>query len=181
MEQADITDIEPDKKTKHAASEHADRRVWMLKRQSSATNSQFVFAFGIAAGIILGTSGLYVLTGGPWQVLPMALIEVLVFGGLCWLYAKRERGYDCLELFDDTFIVLQTDSRRVERHELNPLWTQVGLGNGRRPLIEIRYAGTTLSVGAQVPLDRRQRVVDELSYELATLRRRGARQARAVS
>ncbi len=177
MEQTDTTGTGIDSKTEHAAGigEHADGQVWMLKRQSSATNSQFVFAFGIVMGIIFGTSGLYVLTGGPWQVLPAALIEVLVFGGLCWLYAKRERRYDCLELSNGTLVVLQANHRRVERHDLNPLWAQVDLGNGRNPLIEIRYAGATLSVGARVPLDQRRRVVDELNRELATLRRRGAR------
>lgn len=152
-----------------ASAARADRQIWMLEPQSSATTGQFVFACSVVGGIVLGTSVLYALTGA-WQVLPVSLIELVVFGGLCWLYTKRERRYDCIELFDGTLIVLRADTGHVERTELNPLWTQVTLGAGRDPDIEIRYAGATITVGARVPLEQRRRVVSELSQQLAALR-----------
>jgi uncharacterized membrane protein len=150
----------------------ADRHVWMLKRRSVATS--IMFAFGVVAGVVLGVAILCALSGA-WSVLPRAVIETLVIGGMLWLYASRERGYDCIELFDGVLIVLRTDTDHVERVELNPLWTEITLGGGLSPKIEIRYAGSTLEVGAHVPLDERRRVVDEVNRQLAAMRRRSAR------
>jgi hypothetical protein len=72
-------------------------------------------------------------------------------------------------------IVVRSDARRVHRIELNPLWTQVALGCGGSPKIEIRYAGSTVEVGAQVPLDERRRVVDEVNQQISALRGHSAR------
>lgn len=152
----------------------AERQVWMLKRHSSANGRQFTLAYGVVAGVILGTASLCALAGA-WLVLPCAIVETLVIGGMCWLYTRREQGYDCIELFDGTLIVLRSDARRVERVELNPLWVQIALGTGRDPRIEIRYAGSTIAVGGQVPLEDRQRVVREVNRQVSALRARSTR------
>lgn len=176
VEQADSVQEATDSSeaTRAVTSTQVEHQVWMLKRQSSATSRQFVFAYGVIAGVILGTASLCALAGA-WLVLPCAIVETLAIGGMFWLYTRRERGYDCIELFDGTLIVTHTDGKRVDRSELNPLWAKVALGTGRNPKIEIRYAGSAVAIGGQIPVEDRQRVAAELNQALLALRARAAR------
>jgi uncharacterized membrane protein len=155
------------------ASERVERQLWMLKRQSSCTPRQFVLAYGVVAGIIVGAAALYAIAG-EWLVLPFAIVETLAIGALCWLYTQRERGYDSIELYNGELIVVRNDGHWVDRAELNALWARVALGTGRNPKIEIHYAGSTVPVGGQVSLEVRKRAVVELNQALSALRETAA-------
>ena len=127
-------------------------------------------AFWIIAVVSLGIASGFCLVG-CWPVMPFAGLEV---GVLAWAFdviKRRESDYENVVI--DRYRVSITTRRegRVEKRELNPLWTQVRIlcdGPATNCRLLIRSQGLDTEVGRHLDDEGRIELAQLLSQRLSS-------------
>jgi uncharacterized membrane protein len=126
-------------------------------------------AFWIIATVSLAIAGGFCLVG-CWPVMPFAGLEI---GVLAWAFdviRRRESDYEHLVIERDRVSVTTRREGRVEKRELNALWTQVRLDcdrPGTNCRLLIRSQGLDTEVGRHLSDEGRIALAQVLSKRLS--------------
>ena len=127
-------------------------------------------AFWAIATVSLGVASGFCLVG-CWPVMPFAGLEV---GVLAWAFEvirRRESDYENLVIDRDRVSITTRREGRVERRELNALWTRVRVvcdGPGTNCRLLIRSEGLDTEVGRHLNDEGRIELAQVLSKELSS-------------
>lgn len=126
-------------------------------------------AFWIIATVSLGIAGGFCLVG-CWPVMPFAGLEV---GVLAWAFdviRRRESDFEDLVIDRDQVSITTRREGKLEKRELNALWTQVRLEcerPGANCRLLIRSQGLDTEVGRHLSDDGRIELARVLSKQLS--------------
>lgn len=125
-------------------------------------------AFWVIAAVCLGVASGFCLLG-CWPVMPYAGVEVGVLAWAFGVIGRREFDYENLVIDRDRVSIVTRREGRVEKRELNTLWTRVQLvcerpGSNCRVLI--RSAGLATEVGCHLDDEGRRELAQVLSKQL---------------
>ncbi len=126
-------------------------------------------AFRIIATVSLGIAGGFCLLG-YWPVMPFAGLEV---GVLAWAFdviRRHESDYEDLVIDRDRVSIITRREGRVEKRELNALWTRVRIDCDRRGTncrLLIRSQGLDTEVGRHLSDEGRIELAQVLSKQLS--------------
>jgi uncharacterized membrane protein len=123
----------------------------------------------VASLTIQGLAGGFCLLG-YWPVMPFAGLEV---GVLAWAFdviRRHESDYEDLVIDRDRVSIITRREGRVEKRELNALWTQVRVDCDRRGTncrLLIRSQGLDTEVGRHLSDEGRIELAQVLSKQLS--------------
>jgi uncharacterized membrane protein len=127
-------------------------------------------AFWLIATVSLGVASGFCLMG-YWPVMPFAGLEM---GVLAWAFEvikRRESDYENLVIERDRVSITTRCEGRIERRELNALWTQVHFvceRPGTNCRVLIRSGGLDTEVGRHLNDEGRQELAQVLSKQLSS-------------
>jgi uncharacterized membrane protein len=102
---------------------------------------------------------------GAWLVMPYSVLEMgVVFWAFRW-YERRAADWEQLTVIGDRVIVERVQAGVRTTRQFNRLWVQVEYDPqraGATPSLGLRYAGQTVSFGADLPAAERARLAREL-------------------
>lgn len=154
----------------------ADRFEWVSKRNCSLAPSQLAFLISVPALVSLSISTYFVFVG-TWWMLFFASIEALALACAFVVYARHAGAYERIVLTPERLLIEFHSGSKTFREELHPDWTQIVFpcaritGFRQAPLVEVREAGRTLSLGRFVAPGQRLALAGELRSQLRRSRR----------
>ncbi|MGE0315458.1 MAG: DUF2244 domain-containing protein [Lautropia sp.] len=168
----------------NAASPHArhdaqvERFEWISRRNCSLAPSQLAVLLAIPAGVSLAIATYFVFVGTWWMLL-FASIETAGLAAAFVVYARHAGAYERISLTPERLLVELHSGSRTFRAELPPGWTQIvfpcaritGFRSG--PLVELRHAGRTLSLGRFAMPAQRAALAGDLRRRLHGVRASG--------
>jgi len=102
---------------------------------------------------------------GAWLVIPYSVLEMgVVYWAFRW-YERRAADWERLTVIGDRVIVERVQAGVRTTQEFNRPWVRVEYdpqGSGASPRLGLRYAGRTVSFGADLPVAERARLAREL-------------------
>jgi uncharacterized membrane protein len=148
---------------------HAQRQVWLFKRNCALTPRQLAACFGVLSLISLGIAAGF-FAHGAWLVLVFACIEVCALATAFFVYAKHAADYEQV-VFSATNVQVNTvRGGRLDTVELEPSWLRVVYTGERRSNVELVSGKKRVAVGKFVPEHRLFELSRRLRVSAASVR-----------
>ncbi|MBF6990543.1 MULTISPECIES: DUF2244 domain-containing protein [Cupriavidus] len=141
---------------------------WLMKRNCSLSPRQVGWFYLSILTVSLAIA-LFFAWQGSWLVLPFASIELAGLGIALLVYARHATDYERVSITDGMLVVETASGTQVTRHEFNPRWVRVELGESLRALVTLRSGGREVQVGCYVDPYRRRKFAQELAAALRHL------------
>ena len=127
-----------------------------------------LFTAGVSA-LTLGVALRFWIIGA-WVVLPFAFLEVLVLGVSMYMFERRTRFAEIIEINNGTLWVTRLDSRNRQEWNFQPYWVQVVLKADPRNWypnrLFLRSHGRLLEIGGCLTNEERTQLSETLKHEL---------------
>ncbi|MGO4326479.1 DUF2244 domain-containing protein [Cupriavidus sp. 2TAF22] len=141
---------------------------WLMKRNCSLSPRQ-VGWFYLSIVCVSLAIALFFAWRGSWLVLPFAGLDLLGLGIALLVYARHAADYERVSLADGLLVVEAVSAGQVTRHEFNPLWVRVELGESLRALVQLRSGKCAVQVGCFLDPYKRRKFAQELVSALRCL------------
>lgn len=150
------------------ATDTADGKTWLLKRNCSLTPRQAVWAYGLLAGVSLVVALSFWWLGAV-MVLPFAALELTALALAFLVYSRHAADRETIQLSPSRLVVEWENGGRIARHEFPREWVRVVPGAGRGDLVSLSASGEVVQVGRYVRPDLRAQLATEIRHALCPL------------
>lgn len=142
----------------------AARVLWRSRRNCSLTPGQLLQAFGVLSAVSLAVAAMCWISGAR-LVPPFTLLELLVFAGALFVYARHATDGERISVVQGELRVEWECAGHVEVTNFDPRQVRV-THDGRRGLIEISGAGARAQVGRYARAEQREKLARDLRRAL---------------
>lgn len=141
---------------------------WLMKRNCSLSPRQVGWFYLSIVSVSLAIA-LFFAWRGSWLVLPFAGLELLGLGIALLVHGRHASDYERVSLVDGRLVVVSVSAGKLTRHEFNPLWVRVELGESLRALVLLRSGKCAVRVGYFLDPYKRRKFAQELVSALRYL------------
>ncbi len=138
---------------------------WELRRNCSVAPGQLLGFYLSLCAVSLSIATVFWWQGAR-LVMPFAWAELLVVGGVLWVYARHAGDRESIALRDGRLTVVHANGSQVERVEFQPAWVRVEPEHSDNSLVELSGQGRRIAVGRFVRPEQRRQLAEELRWAL---------------